>query len=72
MEDESTNIINIVGIEEDVVEATLFFIYTGKVGDLRFGFAERLLAAAAKYELDSLEMMCNDWMVAECVGEQEN
>ena len=57
MEEKQTNCVDIRDISFHVFRQLLNYIYTGKVVDIK-NIAGELLAAADKYDLQSLKMMC--------------
>ena len=61
MKESETMTVEIKDIEPAVVTEILHFIYTGGIKEEAFEqFGEELLAAADKYELDSLKDICED------------
>ncbi|XP_037057830.1 speckle-type POZ protein-like [Peromyscus leucopus] len=59
MEESRKNRVEIPDLEPQVFKAMMGFIYTGKVPDLD-SMADALLAAADKYGLERLKVMCED------------
>ncbi|XP_051030073.1 speckle-type POZ protein-like [Phodopus roborovskii] len=59
LEERRTNRVEIHDLEPQVFEAMMGFMYTGKAPALQ-GMAEAVLAAADKYGLDRLKVMCED------------
>ncbi|XP_044739264.1 speckle-type POZ protein-like [Chrysoperla carnea] len=57
MEERKLNRVNITDIEYDILHELLKFIYTGKVDNLQT-MASELLAAADKYALERLKILC--------------
>ncbi|OBS69589.1 hypothetical protein A6R68_01870, partial [Neotoma lepida] len=59
MEDSKRNLLEIHDLEPQVVMVMMDFIYTGKAQDLD-SMADVVLAAADKYGLENLKVMCED------------
>ncbi|MEJ1288601.1 hypothetical protein NN561_019634 [Cricetulus griseus] len=59
MEESRTNRVEILDLEPQVFKAMMEFIYTGKAPDLH-SMADAVLAAADKYGLERLKVMCED------------
>ncbi|XP_051055225.1 speckle-type POZ protein-like [Phodopus roborovskii] len=59
MKENRTNCVEIHDMEPQVFQAMMGFIYTGKAPDLH-SMADALLAAADKYGLERLKVMCED------------
>ncbi|KAG8184549.1 hypothetical protein JTE90_012638 [Oedothorax gibbosus] len=59
MEESKQNRVEITDMEADVLKALLQFIYTGRVHKLD-NWADELLAAADKYALDRLKVLCEE------------
>jgi len=59
MEEQQRNRVEITDVEADVLQEMLRFIYTGKSTQLT-RMADDLLAAADKYALDRLKVMCEE------------
>lgn len=59
MKEREKNRVEVTDIEPDVMADMLRFIYTGKAPNLETMAAE-LLAAADKYSLDRLKVMCEE------------
>ncbi|KAH0506053.1 Speckle-type POZ protein [Microtus ochrogaster] len=57
MEESRTNLIEIHDLQPEVFKAMMDFIYTGKEPDLH-SMADAMLAAADKYGLERLKLMC--------------
>ncbi|KAJ8683984.1 hypothetical protein QAD02_019776 [Eretmocerus hayati] len=57
MQERKLNEVSMPDVELDVLRQLLLFIYTGKCDDLE-NVATRLLAAADKYALDDLKLLC--------------
>ncbi|XP_058793356.1 speckle-type POZ protein-like B [Phymastichus coffea] len=49
--------VHIEDVEADVIEKTLYFIYVGKLNDIE-DLADKVLAVAEKYQLESLKQRC--------------
>jgi len=59
MEEKKQNRVEIVDMDKDVLNEMLKFIYTGKATNLE-KMADDLLAAADKYDLERLKMLCEE------------
>ncbi|XP_060589968.1 speckle-type POZ protein B-like [Ruditapes philippinarum] len=59
MEEKKQNRVDIADVDQDVMREMLRFIYTGKAPNLE-KMADDLLAAADKYALDRLKVMCEE------------
>ncbi|EGW07826.1 Speckle-type POZ protein [Cricetulus griseus] len=59
MEERRKNRVEIQDVEPQVFKAMMDFIYTGKAPDLH-SMADAVLAAADKYGLERLKVMCED------------
>ncbi|KAF8763518.1 protein roadkill-like [Argiope bruennichi] len=63
MEEKKQNRVEITDMDHEVLREMLHYIYTGKVSNIE-NMAEDLLAAADKYALDRLKVMCEEHICA--------
>lgn len=59
MEERKKNHVDITDVDHEVLREMLRFIYTGKAANLE-KMADDLLAAADKYALERLKVMCEE------------
>ena len=63
MEETRQNRVDIPDVDEETMREVLRFIYTGNTPNLE-GMADTLLAAADKYQLERLKVLCEESLVA--------
>jgi len=60
----NNNRVEITGMDNEVLQEMLKFIYTGELSNLE-KMAFNLIKAAVKYQLKTLEVVCEEWILSE-------
>ncbi|KAH9391867.1 hypothetical protein TYRP_022365 [Tyrophagus putrescentiae] len=61
--EQKRGVVEITDFDYDTMEQLLTFLYTGKIPPMET-FAEQLLAASDKYQVDALKDICEDYLVS--------